>query len=158
MTSLVVVTPIVHRLAEHDVAWAEAHHHDGLVKAYATPSGLYRQGNVLYIAGTKSFGDVLDDLKIPFNDVEDTQRYRDAEPLLHGVDIVVGHSLGGSVALTLADRHHLTPVTYGAPVLDLNPFDSSGSNRHRHAGDPVALLDLAAQTSASTSWNPHSFD
>ena len=156
--SRVVVAPIVNRHAEHDVSWAEGHHHDGLVHAYSTESGLYRSGNVLYIAGTKSFGDVIDDLKIPFNDVQDTQRYRDALPLLSGVDIVVGHSLGGSVALTLADRFNLTPVTYGAPVIDLNPYDSSGSNRHRHGGDPVALLDLAAQTSASSGWNPHSFD
>ena len=101
---------------------------------------------------------MFDDLKIPFNDVQDTQRYHDALPVLSGVDIVVGHSLGGSVALTLADKYNLRPVTYGAPVVDLNPFDSSGSDRHRHGGDPVALLDLAAQTTASPTWNPHSFD
>ena len=154
----VVVAPIVDRPPDHDVSWAEQHHHDGLVKAYATESGLYRSGNVLYIAGTKSLGDVFDDLKIPFNDVEETQRYRDALPFLSGVDIVVGHSLGGSVALTLADKFDLTPVTYGAPVVDLNPYDTSGFNRHRHGGDPVAFLDLAAQTTASPSWNLHTFD
>ena len=76
---------------------------------------------------------------------------------MSGVDIVVGHSLGGSVALTLADQYDLESITYGAPVIDLNPFDSSGSNRHRHGGDPVALLDLAAQTTTSPTWNPHSF-
>ena len=153
----VVVVPIVDRLREHDLRWAEDHHHDGLVAAYATESGLFRSGNVLYIAGTKSLGDVFDDLKIPFHDVEDTQRYRDAVPLLSGVDIVVGHSVGGSVALSLADKYDLESITYGAPVIDLNPFDSSGSNRHPQGGDPVALLDLAAQTTSSPGWNPHSF-
>ena len=111
----------------------------------------------MYIAGTKSFGDVFDDMRIPFNDIADSQRYRDAIPMMHGVDVVVGHSLGRSVALSLAQAYGVESVTYGAPVFDLNPFDSSGSGRHHNVGDPVALLDPAAGTSVSPSWNPHSF-
>ena len=89
----------------------------------------------------------MDDLRIPLNDTVHSQRYRDAVPMMRGVDVVVGHSLGGAVALSLSERYNVLPITYGAPVLDLNPFDPSGSHRHRCVGDPVAFLDLAAQTS-----------
>ena len=123
-----------------------------------TPVSFAAVTYLLYIAGTKSFGDVLADLRTPFNDVADTQRYRDAIPLMHGVDVVVGHSLGGSVALSLAKAYGVKSVTYGAPVIDLNPYDSQGMYRHRHVGDPVALLDLAADTSLPSSFNTQSFE
>ena len=146
------------RSLRHDVALAENHRSDGLAAAYATDTGVVRRGNVLYIAGKKSFGDVLDDERIPLNDVADTQRHRDAVPLMQGVDVVVGHSLGGSVALSLAKAYGVKSVTNGAPVIDLNPDDSQGMYRHRHVGDPVALLDLAADTSLPSSFNTHSFE
>ena len=57
-----------------------------------TPKGLYRDRNILYIAGTRTFADVLDDLRIPLNDTVHSQRYRDAVPLMNGVNVVVGHS------------------------------------------------------------------
>ena len=75
---------------------------------------------MLFIAGTRLFGDVLDDLRIPFNDVEDTQRYRDACAQMSGVTVVVGHSLGGAVAIALAHQYQDTPVTYAAPVVDFD--------------------------------------
>ena len=153
--TLIFLTPI---RTPYGIMWARNHHSDGLSKAYSTPNGLYRDGNVLYIAGTKSVGDVVDDLRIPLNDTVHTQRFRDAVPLMHGVNIVVGHSLGGAVALSLSQHFPVHPITYAAPVIDLNPFDSSGSDRFRHIGDPVAFLDLAATTSLPTSANVHSFD
>ena len=153
--TLTFVAPI---RTTHGVVWARNHHSDGLSTAYSRPNGLYRDGNVLYIAGTRSFGDVIDDLRIPLNDTVHTQRYRDAVPMMNGVDVVVGHSLGGAVALSLSQHYPARPITYAAPVFDLNPFDSSGRDRYRHIGDPVAFLDLAANTSAPTSLNPHSFD
>ena len=112
-----------------------------LATAYATDTGVVRRGNALYTAGTKSFGDAPDDLRIPLNDIAGTQRYRDAVPLMHGVDVVVGRSLGGSVGLSLAKADGVKSVTYGAPVIALNPYDSHGMYRHRHVGNPVALLD-----------------
>ena len=129
----------------YDEAWAESHHVESREAACATYAGLVRRGDVLYIAGTKSFGDVVDDLRIPFDDVVDTQRYRDAVPMMHGVDIVVGHSLGGSVALSLAAAHGVQSGTCGAPVIDLDPFDSSGFRRHQHVGDPVALFGFCCR-------------
>ena len=95
----------------------------------------------MYIDGTKSCDDVLDDLRIPLNDVAGTQRYRDAVPLMHGV---VGRSLGGSVALSSAKTSGVKSVTYGAPVIGLNPYDSQGMYRHRHVGDPVALFGFSS--------------
>ena len=110
-----------------------------------------------YIAGTKSIGDVVDDLRIPLNDTVHSQRYRDAVTMMQGVDIVVGHSLGGAVALSLSPHFTVHPITCAAPIIDLNPFKPQGHNRYRNAGDPVAFLDLAAQTSLPSSLNLHSY-
>ena len=151
------LTFVVPLRTAHGVVWARNHHSEGLSRAYASPQGLYRDGNVLYIAGTRSFADVIDDLRIPFNDTIHSQRYRDAVPLMQGVNVVVGHSLGGAVALSLSQHYHVHPVTYAAPVFDLNPFNPQGQDRYRTLGDPVASLDLAAVTSLPTSLNPHSF-
>ena len=39
---------------------------EGLNRAYGLDDGVHVDGNDLYVAGTKSMRDVLDDLKIPF--------------------------------------------------------------------------------------------
>ena len=108
----------------------------------------------MYIAGTRDIGDVIDDLRIPMNDVENTTRYRSASFKMKGVSTVVGHSLGGSVALALARHFSVSPVTYGAPVVDFGP---GVEHRHRHWFDPVAIFDFAAQTTFAPTVNPHSF-
>ena len=41
---------------------------EGLKRAYDTQDGLYQHYNKLYIAGTKDPIDMVDDLKLPFND------------------------------------------------------------------------------------------
>lgn len=140
----------------HTWQWAEEHHKDGLSKAYASPSGVYRKDNVLFIAGTRSIGDVIDDLRIPFNDVQHTQRYIDAVPNMHGVSVVVGHSLGGSVALALSQSYPVEVVTYAAPVFDVLP-SGSPNHRHRHYLDPIAIFDSGAQSSWPSSLNVHAF-
>ena len=44
------------------------------------------------------------------------------------VDRVVGHFLSGSVALELQQQHHMPLCsTFGAPVLDSNPYYSAGT-------------------------------
>ena len=152
---LTFVVPI---RTEHGIVWARNHHSDGLSRAYASPKGLYRDGNILYIAGTRTFADVLDDLRIPLNDTVHSQRYRDALPMMNGGSVVVGHSLGGAVALSLSQQFQVHPITYAAPVFDLNPFNPQGQDRYRTFGDPVAFLDLAANTQLPRSVNLHSFD
>ena len=58
----------------------------------------------MYIAGTSNLQDIWDDLKIPFNLTKYSKRYEDADKLLKDnpqIDDIVGHSLGGAVALEL---------------------------------------------------------
>ena len=76
---------------------------EGLDIADRQVDGLYTYGDTLYIAGSKSLGDALDDLKIPFHATKYSKRYRDAEKRLANPTLdmtnVVGHSLGSAVAL-----------------------------------------------------------
>ncbi len=131
----------------------------GLEKAYGRGSKLYTHGNTLYIAGTSSLQDVWDDLKIPFNQTDKSQRYRMAVAALKlnpNITNVVGHSLGGSVALELQENfpdRKFKSNTYGAPVLSITGAD----NRFRNFFDPVSILDRGAANSLHAGLNPHSF-
>ena len=83
---------------------------EGLKLAYKQKDGLHQHYNKLFIAGTKDFPqDHIDDLKLPFDDtLKKTKRGRDAEAYYlshHAIDTVVGHSLGGAVALSLESQH-----------------------------------------------------
>jgi hypothetical protein len=74
----------------------------GLEKAYNSPNYLYKDNDTLYVAGTQTRRDVWDDLKIPFGLTRYSQRYQDADKIVQqdpSINNVVGHSLGGSVAL-----------------------------------------------------------
>ena len=113
---------------------------EGLDEAYGTAEGLYSAGDTLYIAGTKSAGDVLDDLSIPLGLTNTTARHRDASMVLAAnpqFSTLVGHSLGGAVALQLQKENpELKTRTYGAPVASV----SGSSERYRHWGDPWPCL------------------
>ena len=132
----------------------------GLDRAYSTRKGLYEAGDTLFIAGTKSLPDAYDDLKIPFRATSQAERHREASLVLDAnpkLARVVGHSLGGSVALDLQQRNpNLHSVTYGAPVLSFNPFASN--ERYRHTGDPISAFDWGAESwLPPKSGNPHSY-
>ena len=74
--------------------------------AVAPHEGVYVDGND--VAGTKSMRDVWDDLKIPFHMTNSSDRYQQADRILQAspqITRVAGHSLGGAVALELANRH-----------------------------------------------------
>ena len=78
--------------------------------AYETKYGLYQHYSKLFIAGTKDFPtDHIDDLKLPFDDtLNKTKRGRDADAYYrshHEIDTVIGHSLGGAVALSLEKQY-----------------------------------------------------
>ena len=127
---------------------------EGLNKAYASEHKVYVEGDTLFIAGTSSFGDVIDDGSIPLGMTNRTTRYEQAPQALSKSPQpkrVVGHSLGGSVALTIAQQHNLVSRTYGAPVASLR-----GGERYRAMGDPSSALDFGAHTSIITG-NPHSY-
>ena len=79
---------------------------EGLKRAYETRDCSYQHYNELFIAGTKDFPqDHIDDLRLPFDDtLNNTKRGRDADAYYvshHEIDTVIGHSLGGAVALSL---------------------------------------------------------
>ena len=83
---------------------------EGLKRAYEAKDGLYQHYNKLFIAGTKDFPqDHIDDLKLPFDDtLNKTKRGRDADAYYrshHEIDTVIGHSLGGAVALSLEKQN-----------------------------------------------------
>ena len=58
----------VHNEVSEELAGTESFLTDtqGLKLAYENPDGIYQNGSILYIAGTKSGRDVYDDLKLPF--------------------------------------------------------------------------------------------
>jgi hypothetical protein len=132
----------------------------GMDKAYGdeTATGVYYDPatKTEYVKGSVTKRDWFDDFtKIPFwGDIHDAERLQQAEQayndlLMQGkpVDRVVGHSLGGSVALQLQeDKAIPLSRTFGAPVFDLN-FKQK-SERYRHPLDPVSILDRSA------TWGP----
>jgi len=128
----------------------------GLDKAYADEHKVYMEGDSLFVAGTSSLGDAVDDLALPFGLTRGTQRYSNASRVLNSnpkIRRVVGHSLGGDVSLELGkERPDLKTRTYGAPVVSM-----TGGERYRSAGDPVSAFDWGAKTTAPTSLNPHSY-
>ena len=81
-----------------------------MTRAYETKGGLYQHCNKLFIAGAKDFPvDHIDDLKLPFDGtLNKTKRGRDVDACYrshHGIDTVIGHSLGGAVALSLEKQY-----------------------------------------------------
>ena len=102
-----------------------------------------------------------DDLKIPLGLTRYSQRYQEAEKMLKDnsqITNVVGHSLGGSVALQIASDHKekfLITTTYGAPVASSS---LQYGNRFRAFGDPVSMFDNGAITKMPIQINPHSYD
>ena len=83
---------------------------EGLKLAYKQKDGLHQHYNKLFIAVTKDFpADHIDELKLPFDDtLNKTRRGIDAEAYYlshHEIDTVVGHLLGGSVALSLEQQY-----------------------------------------------------
>ena len=107
---------------------------EGLKRAYEAKDGLYQHYNKLFIAGAKDFPqDHIDDLKLPFDDtLNKTKRGRDADAYYrshHEVDTVIGHSLGGAVALSLEKAYKkqdgnpygiVQSKTFGAPAVSGN--------------------------------------
>lgn len=111
------------------------------------------------MAGTRTRGpdgkftlsDWANDVRIPFSQTRSTPRGKAAEQYaqLYKPTRVVGHSLGGSVALDVAKDHGISSTTYGAPVVS-----ASSGDRYRDYLDPFSMLDFGATNRLST---PHSY-
>ena len=131
---------------------------EGLNNAYETRDGLYQHYNKLFIAGTKDPIDFLDDLKLPFNNTLNlTTRGRTADAYYrsHGeIDTLIGHSLGGSVALSLEKQYKkegnnpygiVQSKTFGSPTVSAN-FTNKNLNIIIYFGDPISALDFGRTT------------
>ena len=131
---------------------------EGLKRAYDTKDGLYQHYNKLFISGTKDPIDFVDDLKLPFDDTLNmTTRGRTADKYYrshHEIDTVIGHSLGGAVALSLEKQYKkegnnpygiIQSKTFGSPTVSAN-FTNNNPNRIRYFGDPISALDFGSTT------------
>ena len=147
----------------------------GLERAYEQGDA-YAKGKSLFIAGSHTAKDWFDDFtKIPkyqyvppgffpvidamnskvgryflgTGDLTQSTRYKAAEKALRAnpnIEEVVGHSLGGAVALELQKHHpNLRTLTYGAPVCDSLGKDVN-PERDRHDYDPVSMFDRSARS------------
>lgn len=125
---------------------------EGLSAAYERADGVYVDAHRMFIAGTKSLRDVVDDMFIPVGGIWLTRRYRDARNALNRnphVTELIGHSLGGAVANELSRRRQMTARLYAAPVADLSLF----------ATHEATLLDpIAGWTATRRRARPGSFD
>lgn len=144
---------------------------EGLVNAYhdKTAKGVYYDpsNRTEYVKGSVSAQDWKDDFtKIPFwGDTRNAERYQQADDAYWGlgaqgkpVDRVVGHSLGGSVALQMQQDHGIPySRTFGAPVLQPTyKVNGVASERYRHPLDPVSVFDGGAQNGKFKSY-PHTY-
>jgi len=143
---------------------------EGMKKAYSDASypGVYydQSTRTMYIKGTVDGQDWWDDFtKVPvWGNLQDSRRYKDAEfaynDLLQKgfpIDRVVGHSLGGSVAIQQQkDKNIDFSRTFGAPVVDLNPLKRGTQERYRHLLDPVSIFDRGAAF-GDIHYYPHSY-
>jgi hypothetical protein len=131
---------------------------EGLRRAY-DHGDYYIHGKTMFIAGSHTQRDWFDDVtKIPvWGDLRDSERYQKVQTKfeeLDQIDTVVGHSLGGSVALELQKNYtdrKLKSRTYGAPVMDLLGSEAENVDRYRNWLDPVSVFDRGAKKSIK--WN-----
>ena len=148
----------------------------GLKLAYEDPDGIYRNGSILYIAGTKSGRDVYDDLKLPFYQTRNTKRYKDVDKFikdgtievdgkqLTGITDVISHSLGSAVGQQINNDYGniFRSRSYGSPfVSSQRPKDTGTNLRIRKAGDPVSMFDKGSITLDKGTLDPlqnHSFE
>ena len=141
-----------------------------LKEAYNDDESVVNHGDTLYIAGTHSLRDVLDDALIPLHLVRNSQRYQQALAALQRangrVKYLSGHSLGGAVAAVLQEdaiagrlgpkyRGFREVRTYGAPLMHSDHIPNL--HAYRRAWDPISAFDGGAATSSAPTWNPHSF-
>ena len=143
-----------------DEEWKTFHktNEEGIKKAYASKEGYFKDGNKLFIAGTRHMQDVMDWIKIPTFNFKESKIYKNIEPIFKedkNIDYVVGHSAGGSAALELENNfkkdRQITSVTYNAPVFETGDPDKVFNEdmkplRFAIAGDPVSMFDMNAQT------------
>ena len=141
----------------------------GLRLAYENPEGIYQNGSILYIAGTKSGRDVYDDLKLPLHQTQQTKRYKDVDKFikdgtievdgkkLTGITDIISHSLGSAVGQQINNDYGniFRSRSYGSPfVSEQRPEDTGTNLRIRKAGDVVSMFDKGSITLDKSTLNP----
>ena len=141
----------------------------GLRLAYESPDGIYQNGSILYIAGTKSGRDVYDDLKLPLYQTQQTKRYKDVDQFIQdgtievdgkqitGITDIISHSLGSAVGQQINNDYGniFRSCSYGAPFISRQRPDETGTNlRIRGSNDVVSMFDRGAITIPKGSLNP----
>ena len=139
----------------------------GLRLAYENPEGIYQNGSILYITGTKSGRDVYDDLKLPLYQTQQTKRYKDVDKFikdgtievdgkkLTGITDTISHSLGSAVSQQINNNYGniFRSRSYGSPfVSGQRPEDTD--LRIRKAGDVVSMFDKGSITLNRGTLNP----
>ena len=127
---------------------------EGLNRAYHQ-GDVYAHGNTMYIAGSHTATDWYDDFtKVPvWGDLRNAERYKKAEEVLKlnpKITNVIGHSLGGSVALELEKNYPQlkNSRTFGAPVFEPFGQESEKVARYRNWLDPMSIADRSAVNSS----------
>ena len=137
----------------------------GLAKAYEAESGLFADGDTLYVAGTRGLRDVSQWPLIPTYRTRNSDIYKRMDEYLSqnpNIKNLVGHSAAGSAVLEKARRDKkYSTITYGAPVFDTDIFTKHNVvrkvNRHANMFDPVAMFDWSSNRSfIPGTFNPHS--
>ena len=139
----------------------------GLWNAYDSPSGFYRTGNTLYIAGTGGKDgslnrDIMDDLLlVPTRNIKHSEKYNDVMKYLKensDVKRLVSHSLASAVVNQInnemPDRY--TTTTYATPTIRRRRKGKQDPRHkdYRNKADVVSFLDGYAETSNSNELNP----
>ena len=148
----------------------------GLKLAYENPDGIYRNGSILYIAGTKSAQDTWDDLKLPLYHTRHTKRYKDVDKFIkdgaieidgkkhYGISDVISHSLGSAVGQQINNDYGniFRSRSYGSPFVSNQKPEDTGTNlRIRGSKDVVSMFDGGSVTIPKGSLNPlynHSYE
>ena len=120
--------------------------------AYIAHNAVLIDGNKAYVAGTRSAGEAWRDWgKIGTWNTKHVERYGQLTEALKDnpqVDTLIGHSLGASTVAELQRQTNNKYMAryYGAPFLNLNPFDKPDlrNQTFRHPGDPVSMFDNKA--------------
>ena len=142
----------------------------GLRLAYENPDGIYQNGSILYIAGTKGMRDVYDDLKLPLYQTQQTKRYKDVDKFikdgtievdgkkLTGITDIISHSLASAVSQQINDDYGniFRSRSYGSPLVSSQRPEDVNDNhlRFRGSNDIVSALDRGALTIPSGSIYP----
>ena len=128
----------------------------GLRLAYESPNRLYRNGSILYIAGTKDPIDFYDDLKLPFYQTRNTKRYKDVDKFIkdnaieidgkkhYGITDVISHSLGSAVGQQINNDYGniFRSRSYGSPFVSRQRPEDTGTNlRIRGSKDIVCSME-----------------